>query len=54
MAGEVMGAVTHTLELMCVLPLVFRSKEHIFCLIGSGGAFFFNFSRNKSCDYTNL
>lgn len=55
MADEVMGAVTHTLELMCFLPLVFRSEEHIFCLIGSGGAvFFFFFARNKSCDYTNL
>lgn len=43
MADEVMGAVTHTLELMCFLPLVFRSEEHIFCLIGSGGAVFFFF-----------
>lgn len=40
MAGEVMGAVTHTLELMCVLPLVFRSKEHILS-DWEWGSFFF-------------
>lgn len=55
MVGEVMGAMTQTLELLCIFfPCFLEVKSIYFVWLGVGELLFFFLARNKSRDYTNL